>query len=252
MRTLPLMLPFKELPVPGQDTERGVPIGIDETRLAPVYLDFDADPHFILFGDSESGKTNFLRMLARGIADRYTPDKARMIVVDYRRTLLDQVSHDHLIYYAPAAPGAQAMVNDVKTSLTSRIPGPDVTPEQLRTRSWWKGPEVFIIIDDYDLVATSSGNPLAPLVEFLPLAKDVGLHLVIARRTGGAGRAMFEPVMQRLRELGTPGLLLSGDREEGALLGNVKPSPQPPGRGVLVTRRRGTQLVQTAYLPPES
>ncbi|KWW99716.1 secretion protein EccC [Carbonactinospora thermoautotrophica] len=249
VRTLPLMLPFKELPVAGQDTERGVPIGIDETRLAPVYLDFDADPHFIVFGDSEAGKTNFLRMLARGITDRYPPDKARLLVVDYRHTLLNQVNPEHLLYYAPAAPGVQAMVNDLKTALTKRIPGPDVTPEQVRDRSWWSGPDVFIIVDDYDLVVTSSGNPLAPLVEFLPLARDVGLHVILARRTGGAGRAMFEPMLQRLKDLGTPGLLLSGAREEGALLGNVKPSPQPPGRGVLVTRKRGAQLVQTAYLP---
>jgi S-DNA-T family DNA segregation ATPase FtsK/SpoIIIE len=54
----------------------------------------------------------------------------------------------------------------------------------------------------------------------------------------------------RLRELGSPGILLSGDREEGTLLGNVRPSAQPPGRGWLVTRRGGNQLVQLGWLPP--
>ena len=34
------------------------------------------------------------------------------------------------------------------------------TPAQLRARSWWKGPDVFVLVDDYDLVATSAGNPL--------------------------------------------------------------------------------------------
>jgi S-DNA-T family DNA segregation ATPase FtsK/SpoIIIE len=39
-----------------------------------------------------------------------------------------------------------------------------VTPAQLRERSWWKGAEGFILVDDYDLVATSQGNPLEPLL----------------------------------------------------------------------------------------
>jgi S-DNA-T family DNA segregation ATPase FtsK/SpoIIIE len=134
--------------------------------------------------------------------------------------------------------------------MRQRLPGPDVTPEQLRTRSWWTGPELFLLVDDYDLVATQSGNPLAPLAQFVPQARDIGLHLIIARRTGGASRALYEAVLQRMRDIATPGIQLSGSREEGALIGDVKPSPQPPGRGYLITRRSGAMLVQLAWAPP--
>ena len=48
---------------------------------------------------------------------------------------------------------------------------------------------------------------------------------------------MYEPVIQRIRELGSPGLIMSGSKEEGVLLGDVKCAPQPPGRGNLVSRR---------------
>ena len=72
----------------------------------------------------------------------------------------------------------------------------------------------------------------------------------ITRRSGGASRALYDPVIMRLRELGSPGIVMSGDKNEGVLLGNVKPSPQPPGRGWLVTRREGARLVQLAWLPP--
>ena len=68
----------------------------------------------------------------------------------------------------------------------------------------------------------------ALLVDLLPQARDVGLHLIITRRAGGAGRALYEPVLQRLRELGTPGLVMSGDRDEGALVGTVRPCPSRP------------------------
>jgi S-DNA-T family DNA segregation ATPase FtsK/SpoIIIE len=124
-----------------------------------------------------------------------------------------------------------------------------VTAEQLRNRSWWKGPELFVLVDDYDLVATQGGNPLTLLIDFLPQARDVGLHVVIVRRSGGASRALYDPVIQRLRDLATPGLVMSGSKDEGALLGDVKPSVQPPGRGQLVSRRSGVALVQVAWLP---
>ncbi len=86
-----------------------------------------------------------------------------------------------------------------------RLPGPDVTAQQLRERSWWTGPELFVLVDDYDLVASGPTNPLTPLLEYLPQARDVGLHLVLTRRAGGAGRALYEPVIQRLRELSVAG-----------------------------------------------
>jgi len=61
---------------------------------------------------------------------------------------------------------------------------------------------------------------------------------------------MYEPLMQRIRELATPGLLMSGPRDEGVLLGTLRPSQQPAGRGYLVSRRVGQQLVQVAHRAP--
>jgi DNA segregation ATPase FtsK/SpoIIIE, S-DNA-T family len=57
-------------------------------------------------------------------------------------------------------------------------------------------------------------------------------------------------MISRIRELASPGMLMSGPRDEGPLLGSLKPQPLPPGRGWLVTRRGGAQLVQLAWLPP--
>jgi DNA segregation ATPase FtsK/SpoIIIE, S-DNA-T family len=91
---------------------------------------------------------------------------------------------------------------------------------------------------------------LLPLMEFLPQGRDIGLHVVVTRRSGGAGRALYEPFLARMRDVGAIGLLMSGSKDEGALLGGVKAEPLPPGRAKLITRRGGTQLVQLAWLPP--
>jgi ESX secretion system protein EccC len=50
--------------------------------------------------------------------------------------------------------------------------------------------------------------------------------------------------------MGCPGILLSGSPEEGPLIGKVRATPQPSGRGVLVSRRHGTRTIQTALLAP--
>jgi S-DNA-T family DNA segregation ATPase FtsK/SpoIIIE len=249
VRLLPQLVPVDALPgaVPG---DRRIPIGIAENDLGPVFVDFTVDPHLIAFGDVESGKSGLLRLLAQSIMARYTPEEALISIVDYRRSLLGVVQGPHLLDYCGSDTVLTTAVSQVEAAMRQRLPGPEVTPEQLRARSWWKGPELFLLVDDYDLVAGQNGNPLAPLAQFLPQARDIGLHLVIVRRTGGASRALFEPVLQRLRDIATPGLQLSGQRDEGALLGDLKPSPQPPGRGYLVTRRAGAVLVQLAWADP--
>jgi S-DNA-T family DNA segregation ATPase FtsK/SpoIIIE len=252
VRLLPEQLPYEELLA--QDGKRGsklVPIGVNEDELAPMYLDFNADPHFYALMDGESGKTNLIRTIVRGITDRYSPQEAVVVLIDYRRTMLGFIETKHLLAYAVSSNQLGGIISEVKKSLMKRLPGPDVTQEQLKTRSWWKGPELFIIVDDYDLVCPQGNNPLQPLAEFIPQAKDVGMHIIAARRTGGAGRAMFDPVMGKLKEIASPGLQGSGSRDEGQLIGTTRPGPMPPGRGIMVSRKSGQQLMQVAWIPPE-
>jgi S-DNA-T family DNA segregation ATPase FtsK/SpoIIIE len=248
VRLLPTLLPSDRLPKGFEHPDRGVAIGIDESSLAPVFVDFETDPHFIVFGESESGKSAVLRLLIKQISERYTPQQAKIVMGDYRRAHLQGVPESHLSRYCASAPALSETLEGLAGSLSRRMPGPDVTPEQLRNRSWYSSPDAFVIIDDYDLVATGM-NPLAPLLEYLPFARDIGLRVIIARTSGGASRSLYEPAMQRMRELGAQGIVLSGDRTEGALLGNIAPSQLPPGRGYFHTRRRGGQLIQTGWLP---
>ncbi len=242
------MLPAADLWRVADRPPPAIPIGLNETHLAPVYLTPDTDPHLIVFGDGECGKTNLLRLITTSIVERNTPQQAKLIIVDYRRTMLGVIEGDHLLDYAPSAQVAENMAGGIHQALSERLPGPGVTTEQLRNRSWWTGPEIYIVVDDYDMVAASGSSPLSPLVDLLPQARDIGLHLIVARRCGGVGRALYEPLLQRLRELDSPGLLMSGNREEGTVMANLKPSPQPAGRGMLARRSDGINLIQTAWL----
>lgn len=249
VRLLPAVLPADQLPKGDEFPRRGVAIGIAETDLEPVFADFDTDPFFLVFGEGESGKTALLRLLVRQIARRHCPDEAKLVVGDYRRGLLGALPEGHLLEYAPTPDALRTHMEALAGVFARRRPPADVTPRQLRERSWWTGPRIFVVIDDYDLVATGTGSPLAPLADCLPFARDAGVRFVVARSSAGASRAMYEPFMQRVKELGAQGVVLSGDPAEGDLIGAVRGRPMPPGRGYFATRRGGGRLVQTGWLP---
>lgn len=234
----------------GDELGAHILLGLEERRGQPVAVDFGRHPHLLVLGDNECGKTAALRTLCREIVRTHTAARAQLLIVDFRHTLLDVIESEHMGGYvsSPAALGAK--LSSLVDLLQARMPAPDVSQAQLRARSWWSGPDIYVVVDDYDLVAVSSGNPLMVLLEYLPHARDLGLHLVVARRSGGAARALFEPVLASLRDLGCRALLMSGRPDEGALFGSSRPMPLPPGRGILVTGAGDEQLVQVAWSPP--
>ncbi|MFI7123873.1 type VII secretion protein EccCa [Amycolatopsis sp. NPDC049868] len=248
---LPTELKVADLPAPkakSPTTDVSMALGIEDTALATQWLDFDANPHLLIFGDAESGKTNLLRHIAQAVATHYTPDEARVMFADFRRELHGCIPQDHQINYTVAADGMKDAVNEAAELLRARVPGPEITPERLRKRDWWTGGRLFIIIDDFEL-AESGMDPLQSLVPLLPNGADIGLHLIIARSTSGASRAMMSPALRRMWELGSPALLMSCPKDAGTFLGTLKPRTLPAGRAQFVNRRRTVRLVQTPLIP---
>ena len=227
-------------------------LGVEENELQTLTIDFGHRPHLLIIGDSECGKTATLRTVCRELVRTRNPAQCQLFIIDVRRSLLDVVQSESGQvggYFASADAAGEAMPRLVD-ELRRRMPPLHVTPAQLRTRSWWSGPDVFVIVDDYELVGNATGHPLALLAEMLPHARDVGLHVLLARGSGGAARAMFEPLLAGMRDAGCLTLLMSGSPDDGLTVGSVRQSPMPPGRGTLITRRTTPQLVQVAWSPP--
>jgi S-DNA-T family DNA segregation ATPase FtsK/SpoIIIE len=243
VRTLPAVLPATTLPPPDGDVR--VPLGLDEAGMQPVWHDFADLPHLTILGDSESGKTNLLRHLARSVMARYTPAEARIMLVDYRRQLFDAVPQPYRLGYSVSGDSTKETVADAVAGLHPRMPSSEVSPEQLRRRDWWSGPQLFILIDDYDMLA-GQDNPLLPLIPYLSQGADIGFHLVLTRGAANVMRMSMDPLIRRLQETNSPDVALSCPPSEGPLLGGIKPRHLPAGRALLCTRR-GARLIQTAW-----
>lgn len=256
LRMLPTRVTLEEIAqLPGADKPfegraPGLLLGVEESRLGPYRFDPNSEQHLYLFGDSRSGKTTFLRSLVREITTRYTPKEAQIIYIDPRRTGLGLVPRAYSAAYLTRAEDIASDLGQFTEFLRERLPGDDVTTEQLADRSWWGGPEFWVLVDDYDLVATNAGNPLVALQPLLAQAGDVGLHLVLVRRMGGVSRKLFEPILQSLIDLGTTGILLSGNPDEGQVIGRIRPVRALPGRAIVVSRDAGVFRAQLAWSDP--
>ena len=215
IRLLPERITHQEL-MSQSEGHPGIVVGIDENRLRPVTVDF-AGSHLLVLGEPGCGKTAVLRLLCAEIA-RTAPD-AEVVLVDPRRSL------------GGSDPGR---LERTITTLRSRLSDPQPPGE------------TFVVVDDYDLAATA----VMPLAELLPHARDIGLHLIVARRSGGAARALYEPVPAGLRELGAMSLQMSAHPDDGPLLAATRPRALPPGRAVLCTRAEGERVIQVAWLEP--
>jgi len=249
VRLLPHKLPVTELPAPHASTaaaEMRMPLGLEDVHLAPEWHDFDVSPHLLIYGDAESGKTNMLRHIAKSVVAHHSADEARVMFGDFRRELRDSIPPEYQLEYAVGAEALTKSITGAAGALAARIPGPEISPSRLPLRDWWTGGRLYIIIDDFELAESSgSAGPLQPLMPLLAQAADVGVHVILARSTAGAGRSMSNPAIRRMWELGTPALMLSCPKTEGAFLGNLKPRVLPVGRAQFINRRRAVRLVQT-------
>jgi S-DNA-T family DNA segregation ATPase FtsK/SpoIIIE len=238
IRLLPESFDPAELPDP-LDTPTTVPFALRQDTMDFVAFDPAVDQHLLVFGDTASGKTALLRGLAAGFMDRSTPDELVLAFMDVRGSAAAGTPDDFLGGHAANGRDARGLAAAIAAELEQRAAGTSTGPR----------PRIVVLVDDYDIVASAGTDPLAPLMPFLPSARDLGLHVVLTRPVAGAARAMYDTVIQSIRDSGATGLVLSGERSEGQVFPKVYAEQFPPGRGRLVRRGTPPRIVQVAHFP---
>ena len=229
-----------------------LPIGIAEADLRPVLLDFATEPHFVVFGDAECGKSSFLRALATSIITRFTPGAGpghprRLPAQPARR----RSRRRHLIGYGTAAAHTADLVESAAGYLERRGCPARTSPRSScatgpggpgrscscwsTTTTWWRPGRRTRCARWRSTCRRPATSGCTWCWPAGPAARAGPCTSRSCSACGSCPRA---------------GLVMSGSPDEGALVGPVRPGPLPPGRGRLVTRREGVRLVQLAQLPP--
>ena len=204
-------------------------IGVGGATVSPVWWDSGASPHCVIVGGAGSGKTTLLRTIGRGV-EEFGDTHARVVIIDPRRSLLGSFARPTCVGYAATTDTAAQVLSQLAVTLRERIPGPDVSVQELKERSWWDGPDIFLLIDDLSILPESLFGDLVPL---LPYARDIGLHVVVARSSAGAGRSLFAPFVSAVMAGNSATCLLSADPHDGPLFGLVC-ATSVPGRAQFV------------------
>ncbi|MCQ9370122.1 type VII secretion protein EccCa, partial [Corynebacterium sp. 35RC1] len=226
----------------GQSAEAAtqqITLGIGGPDLAALGWDYQATGHLVCVGGQGSGKSTLLATVLTQVCN-LGKEQARVVLVDHRRTHLGAFPQEMLAAYSATTSATEEALAAAAVTLRGRLPSPEITAQQLKERSWWQGPEIFLAIDDLDLVPE---HLLHEFVELIPHARDIGLHIIIARKIGGATRALYQPFLQALRDQSPTAVVLSGERDDGPIFG-VRPSAQGPGRGSLAVRGKVLGAIQ--------
>ncbi|WP_081993539.1 type VII secretion protein EccCa [Kocuria sp. ZOR0020] len=241
IRVLPAELPIGEL-------ERGrrpgmVAFGQVERNLATRTLElYGRDRHLLVLGDTGSGKTNIIRMIAQQLCEGQTEDDVAIALVDPRQELAGLVPPDMMGGHATSSQMAAGLAQSIATALKDRVPN---DPTHVGSTEVPK-PRIVLLVDDYDVLTAGNTAPLAPLVPYVTMGSEIGFHIVLTRRVAGAARGMYEPLTGAIREAGAATFMMDGDRSEGALINGVRARHFPPGRGLYVRGGRSPETVQSA------
>jgi type VII secretion protein EccCb len=261
VRVLPERIYLRELdpqpPGPDADyrTRWTIPVGIRESDLTVAFNPMHTTPHQLIFGAPKSGKTRIAHAIAQAICSRNSPDQARFMLADYRSGLLDAVPESHLVG-AAAINRNHASLDEAMQALAvflkKRLPPADLTASQLRSRSWWTGPDIVLLVDDWHMVVAAGGMgpPTMPLGPLLPAAADIGLHLIVTCQMSQAHRASMDKFVGTAYGAGTPTMFLSGEKADFPAR-EILVKKRPPGQAFFVTPD-GREVIQAAYVdPPE-
>ena len=272
VRMLPSTVSVDEVFAAQREARPGlVPFGISEVGLVAAEADFARNPHLLFIGNPECGLSNSLAAVARSIMRCYRPEEAQIYVIDPGNSLVRVVQGPHLgryigedgvesegyTYYEDEV---RAMAGHIDALLAPRMPRGRAGQEELAqaTRSW-SGPEIFVLIDDEQIVAGWSaganmfradgkGPAVEGLTKYIDRAREVGLHLIVGRRFPW-GPAMSSPLAGRLIAQTVPTVVMDGARMEGELIRGVRAARQPVGRGIYVTDRLSAPAQIAKVLP---
>jgi S-DNA-T family DNA segregation ATPase FtsK/SpoIIIE len=233
IQLLPALVPAQSLPPPSR--AGAMVLGVAGPHARPVEIGLAPAQHLLVLGNSGSGRSGLLRSFAASLQEQ----GARTWLVDPRRSL--SALAGSAFRRANSADGAAALIEELAAACPHRA-----DPAERN----------ILIVDDQELMGRGGAGigpgTLAPLLELLPYAAEVGLSVVVARRLSGFARAAYEPFFASLLELCDTAVVLSGDPAEGPVIGGVRPRRFPPGRGQLVVQGDPRGEVQVAWLGDES
>lgn len=248
LRTLPSEIRYAELgPVAGEVLK----LGIGESEMSAVGVNLAESPHFYAVGAKGCGRTSVLKTLLASIEATYTPEEAAVFICSIGTGLADAIDRRYLKLYANTIPDVTAVATALANKLAERKPPPGLDGSDL-ARWQFGGERVFLVIDDINLLTppgmSQTQSILQPLIPAIQQGRQIRLHVLATASVQNWYATGNNKAIDAMNLTGAGVLVMDGPKEK--IIGDFKAASRIPGRGELVYRTAGAQMVQVA-LPPQ-
>ncbi|GAB3134268.1 type VII secretion protein EccC [Tsukamurella serpentis] len=242
-------------PEVGERERVRLPFGRRESDGAPAVADFGREAHMYVVGESGSGRSAFVHTLIESISRRYpTIDDGAIALLDPKRVHRGAFApnpknlgvhgsdlHDFLRRWQDKLIEWMGEGQTDPMAVTYRRVPDTADSDALARRDWWTGPEIFLIIDDYDAVV-ARGDRTNPITQTVKLMNDGvirGFHVIVVLNDAELlYKASSDPLIQYLDTHSSMALVLSADKfnvniggERGQRFGIPGRARFHPGRG---------------------
>lgn len=249
-----------------------IPLGVSIATAAVVDVPDAQSPHLLAVGSTGSGRTSLIRALLAAIRHRFSPNgaegrpEAKIVLIDGLDGCGEMADERAILkrdgYLLGDGMDTEQAVQAVEKMITSRVPAMDHPPlsaQQWRDRTWYQGPEVFVLIDAQAMGPNGAKGilnaPVWPtvLARLIEERDDLGLHVYVAGSAPGFPAArLTDPLYRSLANV--PTLMLSGPAGEGVVWpgSGLRFQNRPAGRGQLVDPfTLNTQVIQIPWYEAE-
>lgn len=223
-----------------------LPIGVDGDSLEEYFWELSTEtPHLLIGGSSQSGRTNLLNSLVLSLANHYSPEEIKIILVDGSGRSLSKVKDfPHIVDW----------VTD-EDRLTSNIANMESELEYRRKHIGKDYSPIVFVIDDYDQLteAIAIGEEiLLKLGRHIRQDSDLNFHFLIS--VSSEFPLTSDPLLKQIKLMKTGISLGNTDTLEnlgGQVSQAMRNQPFIQGRGYALTRT-GSHLVQFGIADPLS
>ena len=245
-------------PASGSASGLGVPVGAGSSGT--VRIDLKADgPHFLVAGTTGSGKSEFLRTLAAGLAASHPPDRVNLLFIDFKGgSGLGPLT---------GLPHCVGMLTDLGTAevertlvslraevrrreeLLSGAGAPDLAAYESSQAAGPAVPYLVIVVDEFRILVDEAPGALSELMRIAAIGRSLGIHLVMAtQRPQGALNADIRANVTTCIALRVQSGLESFDVMGSGLAATIPIAS--PGRAFLIRGTQAPEEFQTATLAP--